>query len=313
MTPAPEVPKAPAPLALVLVGGGGCGRVQAGALDALEASGLLHDVSIIVGTSVGGLNGCALAVGLAQKKGVEVLRNAWASITKNSDIYSPDLLADLGHPWLHPIDTAQEIHGFVWGAGALNTDALVRLVKDTLGAWTTDQIQAAGITLRVRAMHYERNRAETLDGDLAAMALATSAIEGLFPARFGYGDGGAVDNEPIGEALALGAGRILVVFCGPDDPQSDQDPHATVRMADPPPAPRTGLANALATLQGITQRGEALADEAAGRAEAQGVQVVYCYPKSDTGNALDFTPRDLYSVGLTCAQDAIAQAKALGW
>ena len=307
-------PAEPTPLGLVLVGGGGCGRVEAGAFEALEASGLLHDLKVLVGTSVGGLNACAYAAGRAQGKGVEVLKNAWASISKNTDIYSPDLLADLGHPWLHPIDTAQEIHGFVWGAGALNTDALASVVKEALGVWTTDQILAStGITLRVRAMHYERNRAETLDGDLAAMALATSAIEGIFPARFGYGDGGAVDNEPIDTALGLGAGRILVVFCGPEDPTSNEDPKATVRLSDPPPAPRTGLANALATLQGITQRGEALADEAASRAEAQGVEVIYCYPKVDTGNALDFSPRGLYEIGQKAAEDAIAQAKALGW
>lgn len=299
---------------LVLCGGGGCGRWQAGALDALNQAGLLYGLAGIVGTSVGGLNGCTLAVGLAQGKGVEVLKDAWNQIRQDTDVYAPSLTAVVANPAMHPLDDMGLAKGFLMGPAACSTDALAALVTKILGGWDTDKIiSLGGFDLCVRALNYGAQRGDTLRGDLAAMALATSAIEGIFPRRWGYGDGGAVDNEPLDVALNAGADQVLVVYCGPEDPVAAPRPATVLRVSDTPPAQSTGLKDALGVLGAITAMNEDLVDQAAGRAEAAGAQVVHCFPPSSTGSALDFSPRGLYERGQKEAALAITQAKALGW
>lgn len=297
-----------------LCGGGGAGRWQAGALDTWVQSGMLARVAGIVGTSVGGLNACALAVGLAQGRGAEVLKHAWDQIKQDTDVYAPSLTAVVAAPALHPMDDFGLAKGFLLGTGACSTDALAALVTKILGGWDTDKIMSlGGFDLCVRALNYGAQRGDTLRGDLAAMALATSAIEGIFPRRWGYGDGGAVDNEPLDVALNAGADQVLVVYCGPENPVVAPRPATILRVTDKPPAPSTGLKDALAVLASITAMNEDLVDQAAGRAEAGGVQVIHCFPTASTGSALDFSPRSLYERGQKEAALAISQAKALGW
>lgn len=299
---------------LILVGGGGCGRAQGGALDALESAGLLRGLAGIVGTSVGGLNACALAVGLAQGRGVALVREAWSRIQKDEDVYKPSLTALVARPWAHPLDAMGVAKGFLSGRAACSTEPLEKLVRDLLGGWSTEKIKGlGGPELYTRALSYDRKRAETLCGDLVPMALATSAIEGVFQRRWGYGDGGAVDNEPIGVAVAKGATEILVVFCGPESPNQFTS-SVGMRVADEQDkSSATGLDDAIATLNGLVDRGEALADEEATRAEKAGVSVVYCYPEEPTGSALDFTERGLWAMGQMMAKKAIEAAKAKGW
>lgn len=300
---------------LVLVGGGGMGRWQSGALYALEQAGVLAGISGIVGTSVGGMNACVLGMGIAKGTGAIELKKAWDGIQKNTDVYTPDLGATAEHPWAHPIDCAAMTHGFLFGPSTVSTEPLANFVEKTLGDWSTEKIlMAGGPVVLVRAYHYETHKATTLCGDLVPMALATSAIEGVFPRRWGYGDGGAVDNEPIGVALKRGAKQILVVYCGPEAPEDNENPSPTLMFKDTPdPKTSTGLKDALAIVQGITTQNEAMADEAAGRAEQDGAQIVYCFPPSDTGSALDFSERGLWDRGVKEAQKAIEDAKKLGW
>lgn len=299
---------------VVLVGGGGCGRWQAAALCALADAGLLKGIAGIVGTSVGGINACLLGAGLLRGDITAVIKDAWAAITKDEDIYKPGLTAVIEHPALHPLDDAGLTHGFLFGQAACDTEPLAELAKKFLGGLTTDQVELAqGVKIRARALNYQAQEADTLKGELAAMALCTSAIEGIFPRRWGYGDGGAVDNAPIDEALSQGADQIIVVYCGPANPEKADRPDVSVFMSATPPAPSTGLKDALGFLAGVTAANEDLVDQAAARAEAQGVQVVYCFPSSPTGSALDFSERGLWQRGLTESAPAIAQAKALGW
>lgn len=300
---------------LVLVGGGGCGRWQAGALTALHEAGLLNGLAGIVGTSVGGLNACVLGMSLASGKGASALKDAWDAIQKDEDIYHPSLAPAIDHPWAHPIDVAELTHGFLFGPGAVNTDALKAIVDKILGGWTTDKIFAAGgPQVFVRALCYRSQRADTLCGDLAMMAMATSAIEGIFPKRYGYGDGGAVDNEPVDVALNEGADQVLVVYCGPENREpGKRTPTALVDGQEDKGSPSTGLQNAIAVLSGITAANEDLVDQAASRAEAQGVEIIHCFPKEATGSALDFTERGLWARGVADAEIAIAEAKAKAW
>lgn len=300
---------------LVLVGGGGKGRWQAGALDALSKAGLLDGLAGIVGTSVGGINACLLGAGLAQGEGTGLLLAGWAAIMADESVYLPGLTAVAAAPLRHVFDDLGLARGFLQGPSPCSTAPLQALVKRFLGGWTTDMVEAKdGLVVRVRAFNYAAGRADTLKGDLAAMVLCTSAIEGVFPRQWGYGDGGAVDNEPLDVALDHGADQVLVVYCGPDGPEERTWPEITVQNGNVQPPSSTGLKDALAVLGGITAANEDLVESAAERAEAVGgVQVVHCYPVADTGSALDFSPRDLLARGRADAVKAIGEARALGW
>lgn len=297
---------------LVLVGGGACGRWSAGALKALHFAGLLDGLAGIVGTSVGGLNACVLALGMAQGRGTDLLEQCWANIQQDQDIYTPSLMAMQASPWLSAFIIAGVAKNFVWGPGALDRSELEALTLKVLGDMTTGGIKTAtGMDLLVRAYNYKAGQVHSLQGSLRDMALATSAIEGVFPSWQGYGDGGVQDNAPIDVALARGAKQIMVVYCGPDDPKATDDPIILGPVGQQ--THTTGLANILDVAQNITKDNEALVAQAAAAAQANGVQLIECYPASDTGNFLDFRERGLWARGITEAGPAIAAAKAMGW
>lgn len=297
---------------LVLVGGGGLGRWEAAVACALVDAGLKFD--LIVGTSVGGMNACVLGMGIAQGKGGQSLKDAWARISKDEDVYSPSLTETVAHPALHPVNCAVMAHEFIHGAGACKTDALEALVKDVCGDWSTTAIEkAGGPEVMVRALSYGAGRGETLQGLLWMMALATSAIEGIFPKRFGFGDGGAVDNEPVDIALDKGCDQIVVIYCTPEKTEATERPSIILDAAFPQVPSTSGLQNAMAVLAGITSANEDLVDQAATAAEANGVKVVHICPDKDNGSALDFTERGMWADGEAKAASFIAQFKQIGW
>lgn len=297
---------------VVLVGGGGCGRWQAGALFALERAGLLSGIDGIVGTSVGGLNACVLALGISRGLGAHLLMAAWQKVTKDEDIYSPSIMGLVASPWTNIWSLLGVARRFIWGDGALDRSALEKFVADVLGDATTDDIMAKrGIKLLTRAYNYKLGQVHSLTGRLQDMALATSAIEGAFPSWQGYGDGGAGDNMPVDIALAHGAKQILVVYCGPEKASPLRDPVVLGQVGKQ--THTTGLANVLAVAAHLTEANEDLVDQAAEAARAQGVQIVDCYPAADTGNFLDFRERGLWDRGVAEAWTAIQAAKALGW
>jgi predicted acylesterase/phospholipase RssA len=295
---------------LVLVGGGGCGRWQAGALSALEEAGLLADLDGIVGTSVGGLDACALALGLAQNKGTQVLQEAWGMIQKDEDVYTPGLTH---FSFWNPLDVARLAWNALFKPGLCSSDPLKHIVARIMGEWTSPQIEkACGIKLMVRAFHYALGVEETLQGRLQDMALATSAIEAVFPSHMGYGDGGVMDNAPMDVALAHKARQILVVYCSAERPSNR--PRPPVSLPVPGPATKgTAIQNALDLLGHLTTANEDLVSQAADQAEKKGVQVVHCFPAASTGSALDFSERGLWQRGREESKTAIAKAEAFRW
>src|SRR5262249_47994605 len=69
----------PRPIAFVLGGGGSLGAMQFGMLRALDETGLKPD--LVVGTSVGSLNGAVLA--LSGGDPIERLRGIWSRMTRH--------------------------------------------------------------------------------------------------------------------------------------------------------------------------------------------------------------------------------------
>jgi predicted acylesterase/phospholipase RssA len=295
---------------LVLVGGGGCGRWQAGALTSLWEAGLLDKLSGIVGTSVGGLDACVLAVGMAQGKGAQVLKDAWDQIQRDEDVYTPSF----NHfSFWNPFDVLRLAKNAVFNPGLCSSAPLKKIVARTMGEWTTDEIKkASGLTLAVRAFNYKLGVEETLQGRLQDMALATSAIEAVFPSHMGYGDGGVMDNSPMDVALAHKARQILVVYCSAERPSNTPRPPTRLPLAEPAQK-GTAIHNALDLLGHLTLANEDLVSQAADQAEKKGVRIVHCFPASDTGSALDFSERGLWQRGVQEAKLAIAQARKLKW
>ena len=296
---------------LVLVGGGACGEWSAGAVSALWDAGVLNDLTGIVGTSVGGLNACALAHGIAQKRGYAVLKEAWDRIQNDECIYTPSIKNMNAS---HPFNLLSAGKNFMWGTGLFSTDPLRALAKDIFGNVTSKDIeQACGLKLLVRAFNYEAGVVHSLNGKLFDMAIATSAIEGAFPSHLGYGDGGAGDNCPIDVALNYGADQIVVIYTGPEMPEPLREP-IWLDCDNRGDAKRyTGLEAVKEVAEHLVGANEDLIDQAAQRAIAQGVQIVDCYPAAPTGDVLDFTKRGLWERGHDEAFPAIAAAQIFGW
>jgi len=189
----------PRPLAYVLGGGGSRGAVQLGMLQALAQTDLRPD--LVVGTSVGSLNGAILASdpdGAADTlteiwrridrqqvfPGGFLMRTIAATTAKRPFVFDPTPLSDLLHEYL-PVSRIEDLE-LPFTAVATDLDTGVAVDLDS--------------------------------GDLRTALLASSAVPVAFPwvERDGRRlvDGGLVANIPIRQAVARGARSVVVLDCG---------------------------------------------------------------------------------------------------
>lgn len=188
----------PRPIGYVLGGGGSLGAMQVGMLQALAE----HDAppDLVVGTSVGSLNGAVLALdpaGAATR-----LSHLWTRVRKEQ-IFPGG--------WFSQVRNLQRSKTHLYG----NT-ALAGLIEDFLGpvrsfddltlpfgAVSTDVATALPVTIR--------------EGDLEPALLASAAIPGIFPLVEHGGrrlyDGGVVANVPMTQAVQMGAESLVVLDC----------------------------------------------------------------------------------------------------
>ena len=185
--------------AFVLSGGGNLGAVQAGMLRALVREGIRPDV--VVGTSVGSVNGAWLA-SHDLDFGVDGLIDIWVRM-RRSDAFPAELIGGL--------------RGFLGRRDHLVSSAgLRRILRTEVPARRFEELR---LPLHVVATDIRTGHDVLLsDGDLADAVCASSAIPGVFPMVEIGGrqlvDGGVVNNCPISQALALGATTIYVLPCG---------------------------------------------------------------------------------------------------
>ena len=232
-----------APVAVVLAGGGARGAYEMGALSALlpalEQRG--QRPRVIVGTSVGAINAAYLAATAAEPL-ARVLENGyrlWSEIGFE-DVLAPLLSrAELGralgtvgeflrvpgaHLWslLDPAPLTRtlkariglrRIHANV-AAGTLHAAAVVATSAHRGGSVVFHDGGGRIAEDRQRAIEYTRTRIGL------EHVRASAAIPGVFPAvkvsspraaTGWYFDGGTRLNTPIKPALALGAGRVVVI------------------------------------------------------------------------------------------------------
>jgi len=192
------VGQAPPEVAFVLGGGGVHGAVEVGMIQALVDHGIRAD--LVLGTSVGALNGAAYAADPATA--VDRLIALWSDVQNNSP-FEASLLEQattIARNWTH-------LHG---------NHRLRRLLLEQLSVRTFEEL---AVPFSCVAASIERAGAHWFDsGDLIAALLATTAVPGLLPPVEIDGehflDGGLVDSIPIDRAVALGARCIYVLQVG---------------------------------------------------------------------------------------------------
>ena len=175
------------------------GAAQVGSLLALVERGIVPD--LVVGTSVGALNGAFLSAD-PTPAGISRLEQVWQGIT-SSDV--------LGGSVLHRVATLAR-HGT-----HLHSNAPLRAIVDRHlpGA----RVEDLTVPFQCVAACIETAEAHWFDrGPLADAVLASSAVPGLLPPvrvdGLHFIDGGIVQSVPVGRAVALGARTVYVLHVG---------------------------------------------------------------------------------------------------
>jgi len=185
--------------AFVLGGGGVLGATQVGMVRALLERNIVPD--LIVGTSVGALNGALLATEPSLAT-VSRLTDLWSSLSR-SGVFADSVLSQLARL------AAQRTH-------LHSTDPLRGMLAEQFGELRIEQLP---VPFQCVAASIERSVAQWFaDGPLIDAVVASCAVPGLFPpARIGdehFYDGGLVHSIPVGRAALLGADQIYVLHVG---------------------------------------------------------------------------------------------------
>ncbi len=183
----------------MLGGGASFGAVQVGMLQALSEVGIAPD--LVVGTSVGSVNGAVLAED--RRAAANRLTHMWLGITR--EMVFP------GHA-LDRVRTWHEHRTYLVPADSLR-DLLTRTLS-------VQRIEDLPIPFAATAMDLITGEAVHLEsGPLVPALLASAAVPGLYPPVRINGrelvDGGVVSNVPVDHALRMGARSVVVLDCGP--------------------------------------------------------------------------------------------------
>jgi NTE family protein len=186
-------------VAFVLGGGGVLGAHEVGMLHALCEAGVAPD--IVVGTSVGAVNGALIAAGFSPDA-VTHLANLWTSIG-DEGVFGGSALTRMStllksRTHLHP------------------NDALRGLLEEHL---PVPRIEDLAVPFQCVAASIERAAAHWFArGPIVDAVLASAAVPGLLPPVEIDGehfyDGGLVHSIPVGRAVELGARTVYVLQVG---------------------------------------------------------------------------------------------------
>lgn len=186
--------------AIVLSGGGSLGAVQAGMLRALYERGVAAD--LIVGTSVGALNGAFIASRPPTPATAEQLAEVWRGI---------------GRWEIFPLNPLTGFLGFFGARNHLVSVGGLRALIDEHVEFA--RLEDAPTQLTVLATDLLSGRDLRLSrGDARDAILASAAIPGIFPPVDWHDrkliDGGVSNNTPITDAVDLGAELVYVLPTG---------------------------------------------------------------------------------------------------
>lgn len=200
------VPLTP-PIAAVLCGGGARGALEVGFYRALADLGIRLDY--IVGSSVGALNGAAIAAGLTAAE----LTELWRSIDRQ------DIVGANRSAWLRP-----------WRCtGPYTLDPLRRLLRKVL---PVSRFERLVIPLTIVTTDLATGRAAYWGhaGDLIEPLIASMSLPGLFPPVDLEGrphvDGAITNNLPVDRACEIGARTTVSMLCTCCPPSTAHPRHA---------------------------------------------------------------------------------------
>ncbi|MDE0803268.1 MAG: patatin-like phospholipase family protein [Acidimicrobiales bacterium] len=185
--------------AWVLGGGGNLGSIQVGMLRALADRGEIPD--LVVGCSVGALNGLAMAAD-PSPEGVERLRRTWLDV--RGDALFP--ATKMSGPWM-----------LLKKSPSLYPDDGLRDLIDRCAPY--DRIEEYPIPFECVATNLATGRARWFDrGRVDHAVLASAALPAALPPVEIDGDrfidGAVVDNVPISRAVHHGIERIIILHVG---------------------------------------------------------------------------------------------------
>lgn len=185
--------------AFVFSGGASLGAIQVGMLQALADEGIRPD--LIIGTSVGALNGAWIAA-RPGTDGIRELAKVWLSLSRKE---------------VFPTHPVAGLLGFLGRRQHLVPSAgLRRILTRELGF---ARLEDAPIPFHVVATDVISGIDVLLSsGDAVDAIAASAAIPGIFPPVNINGrdlmDGGVVNNTPVSHAIALGADQVWVLPTG---------------------------------------------------------------------------------------------------
>jgi NTE family protein len=191
--------RTPAPYVAFVLGGGGVhGAAEVGMLQALDEAGIVPD--IVIGTSVGALNGAVLADD--PDAAIERLTDLWIHVDRSS-----------------PFDASLLERASTFARTRTHLHSNHRLKRLLLTHLDARRFEDLAIPFQTVAASIERAGARWFDhGPLIPALLATTAVPGLLPPVEIDGehhlDGGLVDSIPVGRAIELGAREIYVLQVG---------------------------------------------------------------------------------------------------
>jgi NTE family protein len=186
--------------AFVLTGGGSLGAVHVGMLHALYERGITPD--LIVGTSVGALNGAFIASRPQTPETARSLGGVWRGL-RRAHVFPMDFVG-----------------GFLGFAGLrkhfVSNRALRRLIENNA---ELDDLADAAIPLHIIATDAASGQEVALvKGNTIDAVLASAALPGIFPPVEWEGrllvDGGVSNYAPISHAIEGGADTIYVLASG---------------------------------------------------------------------------------------------------
>jgi len=185
--------------AFVFGGGGLLGACEAGMARALLESGVEPD--LVVGTSIGAINGAAVAAD-PTPSGAQRLVELWAGLS-DDELLGGSVFGRLGAL----LRTRTSLHSH---------DELAAVLRRHL---TVEHIESLPVRFECVAASIERAQEHWFcEGDLVRAVLASCALPGVFPPVHiegeHYFDGGLVNSIPIARAIARGATEIWVLHVG---------------------------------------------------------------------------------------------------
>lgn len=207
--------------ALVLSGGGGRGAYHVGVLRFLEE----HEwfPSVVVGTSIGAVNGAAIASG----HNAHSLWSLWRRL-RTKDVQKPNLNPLNGNFLLDTTPLRQTLQEKGWvNFGRINSEEAAVHLRVTATEVTTGHLHVFGNSQDVYPSKMKR---EPLSLD---HIIASCSIPVVYPATqlhdSLYWDGATVANTPLGPAIDAGAEEIVVVIMTPWDDEAEETATETPR------------------------------------------------------------------------------------